>query len=140
MPPCFGVTVNKSDGSKYVSFSILRIQSRNPIVFSPDDTTSCSAASGDPGPLDVARSIIDRDIARLEESIRVLKSRRNELAPISRLPAEILCKIFSFIEDTSIIYVGRSPELWINFSQVSQHWRIEIISSQCAGTLDQHTS
>jgi hypothetical protein len=37
---------------------------------------------GDP---DVARSIIDRDIARLEEKIRALKSRRNEWPPISRL-------------------------------------------------------
>ena len=45
------------------------------------------------------RSSIDREIARLKESIRALKSRRNELSPISRLPAEILCNIFSLIED-----------------------------------------
>ena len=67
------------------------------------------------------RSIIDRDIARLEERIRALKSRRNQLSPISsRLPAEILCNIFSF----SIHSSGRGiPKSWTNFSQVSQHWR-----------------
>ena len=108
--------VNKSHGSRYV-LSILKIQIRSPIVVSLDNTnTSCSA--GDP--LDVTRSIIDRDIARLEESIRALKSRRNELCPISRLPAEILCNIFSFIPGNSIF---QSPESWISFSQVSRHWR-----------------
>ena len=40
------------------------------------------------------RSSIDREIARLKESIRALKSRRNELFPISRLPAEILCATY----------------------------------------------
>ena len=101
-----------------IYFSTLKFQIRYPIVFSPDDTnTSCSA--GDP--LDVTRSIIDRDIARLEETIRALKSRRNELSPISRLPAEILCNIFSLVEDNSIY--SRRPESWTNFSQVSQHWR-----------------
>jgi len=55
---------------------------------------------------DVARSIIDRDIARLEEKIRALNSRRNEFSPISRLPPEspmtlhhlLLLHFFSFRE------------------------------------------
>jgi hypothetical protein len=67
------------------------------------------------------RSIIDRDIARLEENIRALKSHRNELSPISRLPVEILCNIFSFIVNDRNIY--SCPKSWTNFSQVSQHWR-----------------
>ena len=110
---------NKSHGSRYPTSNF---QIRNPIdFFPPDDTnlntvTSCSA--GDP--LDVTRSTIDRDIARLEESIRALKSRRNELSPISRLPAEILCEIFflSILSGSS-----QRPEFWTNFSKVSQHWR-----------------
>ena len=108
------------------SFPILKIQIRNPIGFSPDDTnTSCSA--GDL--LDVTRSIIDQDIARLEgsirgleDSIRALKSRRNELSPISRLPVEILCNIFS-------LSIRLTPESWTNFSQVSQHWRSLALSA-----------
>ena len=73
-------------------------------------------------------NIIDRDIARLEESIRALKSRRNELSPISRLPAEILCSIFSLIED-NVIYVGLDPESWTNFSRVSQRWRSSALAA-----------
>ena len=47
-------------------FQTLNFQIRNSFVFSPDDTTtSCSACD----PLDEMRSIIDRDIARLEKSI-----------------------------------------------------------------------
>ena len=75
-------------------------------------------------PLDVARSIIDRDIAQLEESIRALKSRRNELSPISSLPPEVLYTIFSFIDDRT----SRSFR-WINFSQVSRHWRSLALNS-----------
>ena len=75
------------------------------------------------------RSIIDRDIARLEESIRALKSRRNEMSPISRLPVEILCNIFSLIEDKCIFYSSRNPKSWINFSQVSRHWRLSALSA-----------
>jgi F-box-like len=71
-------------------------------------------------------NIIDRDIARLEESIRVLRSRRNELSPIYRLPAEILCNIFSLTEDLSRV---RSPKSWTNFSQVSQRWRSSALSA-----------
>ena len=62
------------------------------------------------------RSIIDRDISGLEENIRALKSRRNELSSISRLPAEILCNIF-------FLGISWRPGSWTNFSQVSQHWR-----------------
>ena len=69
------------------------------------------------------RNIIDRDIARLEEDIRALRSRRNELSPISRIPAEILCYIFSLLSRT------RSPGSWSNFSQVSQCWRSSALSA-----------
>ena len=81
---------------------------------------------------DVARSIIDRDIARLEEKMRALNSRRNELSPISRLPPEPLCTVFSFIEDWDGSIFHRSPKPWINFSITT----LEIIGPQCAGTLD----
>jgi F-box-like len=75
--------------------------------------------------LDVERGIIDRNIACLEVRIRALKSRRNELSPISRLPVEILCNIFSFIDD----YGYLKPKSWTNFSRVSQHWRSSALSA-----------
>ena len=105
-------------------FTIFIFKIRIPTVFSPDDCTNTSSSAGDP--LDVTRSIIidiiDRDIARLEESIRALKSRRNDLSPIYRLPVEILCNIFSL----SILW---TPDSWTNFSQVSRHWRSLALSA-----------
>jgi hypothetical protein len=83
-------------------------------------------------PLDETRSIIDRDIVRmersirgLEESVHTLKSRRNELSRIYRLPAEILCHIFSL----SIPRSSDCPESWTNFSQISQLWRSLALSA-----------
>ena len=76
--------------------------------------------------MDETRRIIDRKIAHLEESIRALKSRRNELSPISRLPVEILCNIFKFSLTKS---PTRTPESWTNFSQVSQHWRSSALNA-----------
>ena len=71
----------------------------------------------------------------LEENIRALRSRRNKLAPISCLPPEILCNIFSLIEDRSTpesigpIRSRGSPESWISFSQVSGYWRSLALSA-----------
>ena len=99
----------------FFSNSTSKSQIWNPIIFYLDHTnTLCSAGDS----LDETRSIIDRNIARLEESNRALKSRRNELSPISRLPVELLCNMFKFSESQA-----RRPESWTNFSQVSQHWR-----------------
>ena len=117
--------LNTSDGSRCVFFN-LKVQIRNLVVFFLDDTnTSCSADD----PLTETRSIIDREITRLEESIRTLKSRRNELSPISRLPVEVLCNVFSLIENDGIFHLNRSPESWTNFSQVSRHWRSSALSA-----------
>ena len=72
------------------------------------------------------RSIIDHDIARLKESIR---ARRNKLSPISRLPVEILCNIFSLIQDKDTFSSAQNPKSWIKFSQVSQYWRLSALSA-----------
>ena len=79
----------------------------------------------------LSRPTLRTNIAPLEERIRVLKSRRNELSPISRLPVEILCKIFSFIVDNfnGLFHSDLRPESWTNFSHVSQHWRSSALSA-----------
>ena len=78
--------------------------------------------------MDEACSIIVRNIARLEETIRALKSRRNELSPISRLPTEILCNIFKLQVTLNDWDIPR-PDSWNNFSQVSRHWRSLALSA-----------
>ena len=73
--------------------------------------------SGDPR--DDLRQAIDDEINSLEQSIRVLKSRRNTLAPISCLPPETLATIFSFLSPDE----GDFHLDWICFSRVCRHWR-----------------
>ena len=75
---------NKKNGSRCGCFN-LKYSNRKFNCLSSDDTNASSSADD----LDLMRSIIDRDIARLEESIRAPRSRRNELSLISRLPVEI---------------------------------------------------
>ena len=66
------------------------------------------------------RNIIDRDIGRLEESIRALRSRRNELSP-----TEILCIIFSLTEKKPTAS-DLEPKV---LDQVSQRWRSLALSA-----------
>ena len=135
------------DGSRYALPFYYALRSEPyPVILFPDNSNALYFAN--PLDLDVTRSILDHSISRLEESARALdvtrsipdleesaraiKSRRNELSPISRLPVDILRKIFSLIEDTgdsSIPYSDRRPESWTNFSQVSQHWRSSALSA-----------
>jgi hypothetical protein len=71
--------------------------------------------------VDVARRRIDQDIEEMEGAIRALRSRRNSLAAISRLPPELLSKIFVCCAATY-----GPPHLtmdWVKVSHVSRHWR-----------------
>ncbi|TFK63841.1 hypothetical protein BDN72DRAFT_775422, partial [Pluteus cervinus] len=67
-----------------------------------------------------ARTRIDQDINRLTEQIRALRSARNELAPISRLPMELLRNIFLLTRNST-----RSPAggVSLTLSWVSRKWR-----------------
>ena len=71
------------------------------------------------------RKAIDDEITSLEqsikESIRVLESRRNALAPISSLPPEILAAIFSSLSPSA--NKGAFRLKWIYFSHVCRQWR-----------------
>jgi hypothetical protein len=72
------------------------------------------------------QAIID-EIDSLEASARVLKSRLNELAPISRLPCEVLATIFSFLP-VFALYEGEEEYIlseleWIYVAHVCRLWR-----------------
>ncbi|KAI0281233.1 hypothetical protein BGY98DRAFT_959374 [Russula aff. rugulosa BPL654] len=67
------------------------------------------------------QTVID-EIKTLEESTRALKSRRNELAPISRLPPETLGTIFTFLSASA--WNERPVNLeWIRVAHVCRRWR-----------------
>ncbi|KAG1739492.1 uncharacterized protein EDB91DRAFT_1202856 [Suillus paluster] len=79
------------------------------------------------------RTQIDKDTAALLESVRVLRSRRNDLARISCLPPEILATVFKYIADEEVLksYPGHTPENTPRYcapaclivTHVCRHWR-----------------
>ena len=77
--------------------------------------------TGSGEPRDSLRQAIDDEINSLEQSIRVLKTRRNALAPISCLPPETLAAIFSFLTPSANRHYFSLE--WICFSHVCRQWR-----------------
>ena len=69
---------------------------------------------------------IDAEIRSLEESVRVLKLRRNALQPISSIPPEILIAIFSHLCLPGIPSLGGKPSrnrARLHISHVCHQWR-----------------
>ena len=66
--------------------------------------------------------LIDLQVANLRESIRVLLSQRNSYLPISKLPVEILSKIF-LLHKKNMRHSEIRPLDWIGITHVSQRWR-----------------
>ncbi|KAH9938729.1 uncharacterized protein B0H18DRAFT_968470 [Fomitopsis serialis] len=77
------------------------------------------SAVGDKEPVERIRERIDLEIAQLRDSVQVLVARRNELAPVLRLPVELLSEIFVLNVAT------HSPEdlRWTQVAYVCQYWR-----------------
>ena len=71
---------------------------------------------------DRLRQAIDEEINSSEEFTRTLKSRRNALAPISRLPPETLAAIFSFLP-SSTWNKGAGHFEWIRVAHICRRWR-----------------
>ncbi|KDQ60108.1 hypothetical protein JAAARDRAFT_595871 [Jaapia argillacea MUCL 33604] len=67
---------------------------------------------------------------KIKEKMRVLAGRRNSLAPISRLPPEILLAIFRLYAVTQPLPLRKqSPcSWWIDITYVCQHWRAIALS------------
>lgn len=82
--------------------------------------------------MDDERTQIDAEISKIEIRLFSLKSRRNELAPISQLPPELMMRIFDLVRTTALLgdpletkknSSVRSPYSWIVIACVSRHWR-----------------
>ena len=76
------------------------------------------------------RQAIDAEIKSLERSIRVLRLRRNALAPISSLPTEVMLTIFSLMHaprTSSRFILGHGEKLdsleWLHMAHVCHRWR-----------------
>nr|GAT47345.1 predicted protein [Mycena chlorophos] len=69
-----------------------------------------------------AQRLIESEIQGHHESIRALKSQRNSLSMINRLPPEVLSRVFMFC-------IAPPSMRWIaQISHVSRHWRTIAIS------------
>jgi hypothetical protein len=66
---------------------------------------------------------IDSEIKSLEESIRVLKSRRNALSPVSSLPPEVFAVIFSLLCFPGNDVQGGNPDPRFLVTHVCHQWR-----------------
>ena len=62
---------------------------------------------------------IDGEIISLEESTRALRSRRNALAPISRLPLETLAAVFFFLSPPATFFTS------FHFVSLQQIWLLQ---------------
>ncbi|KAH9161212.1 hypothetical protein EDB89DRAFT_755206 [Lactarius sanguifluus] len=72
------------------------------------------------------RQVIDAEIKSLEESIRVLRVRRNTLAPVSSLPTEVTAAIFSFLCLPGTSQQGGKPDHHLRslrVAHVCRQWR-----------------
>lgn len=82
----------------------------------------------DPNSREHLRQAIDDEIKSLEGSIRALRHRRNELAPISSLPTELIEAIFSLLREPGTLppstLDGKPDHLaWLRVAHVCHHWR-----------------
>ncbi|KDQ51861.1 hypothetical protein JAAARDRAFT_210836 [Jaapia argillacea MUCL 33604] len=78
--------------------------------------------------LDVMMDFFDKEIENQLEVLRDIRTRRNEHAPISRLPPEILSRIFVICTsnwDHSSDQLRRQPHryLWVKVTHVCRRWR-----------------
>ncbi|GLB40958.1 hypothetical protein LshimejAT787_0901730 [Lyophyllum shimeji] len=69
-----------------------------------------------------AQREIDEQLATLLDNVCVLKRQRNAYAYISRLPSEILCRIFEIARDTDHLRHPR-PESCVIITHVCSAWR-----------------
>lgn len=73
-----------------------------------------------------AQTLIDQEILEMTESIRALKTRRNEISPVSKLPPELLCKIFELVQQSgpggSMFHRLSDLFRWTKITHVSRRW------------------
>ncbi|TFK71013.1 hypothetical protein BDN72DRAFT_765730, partial [Pluteus cervinus] len=80
--------------------------------------------------LEHALEKIDAEILVLQERIRSLRSSRNALVSIHRLPPEVMTQIFKWYQSSHGTWMdmpsrpgGKAFQKWLQVTQVSQRWR-----------------
>ena len=81
-----------------------------------------TSAFSPPEDRNTAYAHIQKEIQALEAAIRALKGRHNSLSSISRLPPELLSRIFEFLARGKC-YAEKRKLHWIGISYVCSQWR-----------------
>jgi hypothetical protein len=83
-----------------------------------------TTAFSQPDAIKAAQTDIDSDIKRLDDCVSALKSRRNLLCRISRLPPEVLSEVFLVIaEQLQAQERFKADFKWITITHVCRLWR-----------------
>ncbi|KAF8647204.1 hypothetical protein AX16_006857 [Volvariella volvacea WC 439] len=93
-------------------------------------TSSPPSRDTKPDDPDAERTQLDQEILVLENQLSRLRRRRNELAPISQLPTDV----FQLIMLNVVPSTPCPPKSWIQFTQVSHHWRVLSLGSPLVWT------
>jgi hypothetical protein len=72
---------------------------------------------------------LDKQVALMYASVADLKTRRNSLAPIARLPLEILTDIFMFVINLNHAYPPRNAIRYLRLIGVCRYWHSMIMDS-----------
>lgn len=91
-------------------------------------------ALGSPEEADTALSVRLEEIARLQNECYLIKTRRNALVPIGRLPPEVLAEVFlwlMYLHIESLPYVVKNcrSHHWLVVCLVCRHWRSVALSA-----------
>ncbi|KZV71012.1 hypothetical protein PENSPDRAFT_752140 [Peniophora sp. CONT] len=91
-------------------------------------STSTDVSTAQPGPSVVrAQEAIDAELQKLQLAMNQLRSERNSLSSVSRLPPEILAQIFLRLVDStagpSISPLKRNRAAWLVVIRVCRQWR-----------------
>ncbi|KAI8976628.1 hypothetical protein BD414DRAFT_159710 [Trametes punicea] len=112
--------MDRSPSFNYDPDGIASWEDLNTRIPEPENDPATDIRSVDPRPLPPEVVEIDKNIAELESQLAALKHKRERLlgdhAPISRLPPEILCRIFE-------LGVDEYSDLILTINLVSRHWR-----------------
>ncbi|KAI0311943.1 hypothetical protein OF83DRAFT_706754 [Amylostereum chailletii] len=93
-------------------------RSRLALVSAPFETEN-------PAIVDESRHKLDADILAIQRALSAFCQHRNSLAPISRIPVEILAFVFSFlaISEPPVLKRGVGQPGWMKVTEVSHRWR-----------------
>ncbi|TFK67025.1 hypothetical protein BDN72DRAFT_843530 [Pluteus cervinus] len=103
-------------------------------------THVCILEAANPHPIVTEQKRLAKRIKKLYRRINRLKTRHNELAFISRLPPELLTRIFSILQSNTREEYGQGYYKWAVVTQVTRPWRRLALGTKHLWNIVSHTT